>query len=259
MLAAAAQAILLATSLPSASAAVASPASIEERTVQSSWFRRHGDHGQEEEEDEDESAHDMGPMMATSSSSSAVPMPSASSSHEHGHQEAHGSHEHGHSHDDPATAIPPATEVGPELRPMPPRKKSSGGHSHGLAHADPILELNETSVFIKHGPEPLSYIEWDRASGMGRLDQLLRFVDPAALDQAQGQTLMGAVDGRWRTLYDEPNAKSRLALEKDMRSRVGSNAKREQPGRHGSLMILHIVGCVIACFILLPVGESHCF
>ncbi|CAD6884460.1 unnamed protein product [Tilletia controversa] len=220
---------------------------------------RHGDHSHDEEEKEDEE-----------------PMPV-----EHGHQHDHlqpkppienpreHSHSHGHSHDMPAQPsssipysnfthdhgpftsaqdLPDPWTAGTLLLPIPPPPPGQwGGHHHHHGNAPALTEFNETALFYAKGPAPLSYVEWDMNWGPARTNELRRFV-AAGEAESDGQPLMGAVDGRWRQLFDERDPMRRAELNQALKSLV----EKEEPARHGRLMAAHIAGCIIACFILLP-------
>ncbi|GAC92808.1 integral membrane protein [Pseudozyma hubeiensis SY62] len=211
---------------------------------------RHGDHEDEaaaEGDDHQQSMdHDM-PMSVQH----AEP---ASDGLKHG---GHHGHDHGHAHahqdvsaDGPSPAsIPDATLAGSELRDLPVWHTHKG-HSH--SHSGPVLEqLNETLLFRAHGPDPLSYIEWDSAYGLGSAAQLRRFVSNA--DILAGKPMMGVVDDRWRKLLDEQDAGQRQEIAADIASRL-PDADDEGPSRYRGLLILHVVTAVVSCFVLLPMA-----
>ncbi|KAI3491126.1 hypothetical protein L1887_44524 [Cichorium endivia] len=165
--------------------------------------------------------------------------------HEHGH-DAHSMHMDGPSPD----LVPDASIAGSELRALPVWHSHGGhGHSHG---SGPVREkLNETLLFRAKGPDPLSYIEWDFAYGVGSLAQLQRFTADA--DVLAGTEKMGVVDGRWRKLFDENDADQRKAIAQDIASRI-EDAQGQEPGRHRGLLVLHVVTAIVSCFVLLPMA-----
>ncbi|SPO23923.1 uncharacterized protein UTRI_03543_B [Ustilago trichophora] len=235
--------------------------------VESSIFKRHGDHGDEEEEvhEDGEHEHEHGhEMMAHTDMTEAVSMPVAEDHHhhhddQHSHEDPHmsSSHQHGHahSHDDMQTdgpspnSIPDAAVAGTELLDLPVWHSHGGhGHSHG---SGPVREhLNETLLFRAKGPDPLSYIEWDFGYSLGSSDQLRRFTADA--DVLSGKQKMGVVDGRWRKLFDEKEVEQRQAITADIASRLPQGGG--EPSRHRGLLMLHVVTAVLSCFVLLPMA-----
>ncbi|TKY88611.1 hypothetical protein EX895_002600 [Sporisorium graminicola] len=237
---------------------------------------RHGDHEDGEEQDaqdehEHEHEHDLTHEMTMpvhpyqfveAHDEDHEHMPQAAhmdSPHqhedEHEHEHAHG-HGHSHGHDDmqatgPSPAsIPDATVAGTELRDLPVWHAHKGhGHSHG---SGPALEkLNETSLFRAHGPDPLSYLEWDFGFGLGSASELRRFTTNA--DVLAGKPKMGVVDGRWRKFLDEQDSEQRQSIAADIASRLPEGQDQE-PSRHRGLLVLHVVTAVLSCFVLLPMA-----
>ncbi|KAJ9474435.1 putative membrane protein [Pseudozyma hubeiensis] len=211
---------------------------------------RHGDHEDEaaaEGDDHQQSMHHDMPMPVQH----AEP-----ASDDFKHEGKHGhNHGHAHAHEDVSTdgpspaSIPDATLAGSELRDLPVWHTHKG-HRH--SHSGPVLEqLNETLLFRAHGPDPLSYIEWDFAYGLGSVAQLRRFASNA--DILAGKQKMGVVDDRWRKFLDEQDAEQRQEIAADIASRLQA-AEGEGPSRHRGLLILHVVTAVISCFVLLPMA-----
>ncbi|SJX65119.1 uncharacterized protein SRS1_15940 [Sporisorium reilianum f. sp. reilianum] len=229
-------------------------------------LKRHGDHEDENEQDALEMAHEMN-MPAQHTEIAEVHQHADGGEHEHMHQDAHmddhelehshsHGHDHSHSHDNvqatgPSPAsVPDAAIAGTELRDLPVWHAHKGhGHSHG---SGPVLEqLNETLLFRAHGPDPLSYIEWDFGYGLGSVAELRRFT--ANVDVLAGKPKMGVVDGRWRKFLDEQDSEQRQAIAVDIASRL-PEAQDQQPNRHHGLLVLHVVTAVLSCFVLLPMA-----
>ncbi|WFD03666.1 hypothetical protein MOBT1_002359 [Malassezia obtusa] len=147
-----------------------------------------------------------------------------------------------------------ADTAGPALRPAP-RIVKSGHHSHS-GNTAPMEKFNETALFVRKGPVPLSYIEWDYGVGLGRLHELRRFASYQA-DRVAAQwpdrVVMGASSGYWRSLDDQDYPRGRTALREDVRARIGGDAGDVEPARYGALVVLTVVQFVLACFVLLPV------
>lgn len=124
-------------------------------------------------------------------------------------------------------------------------------HAHGT---DPIMEnLNETRLFIRKGAVPLSYVEWDFASGLGRLSELRRFVSvDAERIQAMwpNRSVIGASGGYWRTLGDIDYNVTWNALRDDIKWRTSDGVS--EPARQKGLAIFSATLFIVACFILLP-------
>ncbi|PWN37654.1 uncharacterized protein FA14DRAFT_107185, partial [Meira miltonrushii] len=132
-----------------------------------------------------------------------------------------------------------------------PLPHGAGGHNHGHGGEAPSMELNETTILRGKGPDPLSYIEWDFNYGIGKSDQLEWFTSAYHNEQeGEWKDLMGVAGGRYRHLVDEKDPKMRKSVIMDIQERVKAN--KEFVGRHGSLLILHVLGCIISCFIMLP-------
>ncbi|CDS00955.1 uncharacterized protein SPSC_04856 [Sporisorium scitamineum] len=237
--------------------------------------KRHGDHEDEDEQDEQDAndghvhgndmAHEM--TMPTQNTENAEHHQHADgddhenmhqaahmdSSHQHDHEHSHG---HGHSHHNvqatgPSPAsIPDAAVAGTELRDLPVWHAHKGhSHSHG---SGPILEqLNETLLFRAHGPDPLSYVEWDFGYGLGSVAELRRFTTNA--DVLAGRPKMGVVDGRWRKFLDESEPEQRQAIAADIASRL-PEGQGQEPSRHRGLLVFHVVTAVLSCFVLLPMA-----
>ncbi|KAL9934701.1 hypothetical protein V8E36_006476 [Tilletia maclaganii] len=213
----------------------------------SAWTRhalapRHGDHGHDDEEDEEKTpahADEHTHMHDDHHEAMAQPsIPLANFSREHGPFTA--------AVDLPDPSSPDASSLTALLLPIPPPPPGNWGGHHHHGDAPAKTHFNETDLFYSKGPAPLSYIEWDMRWGPARTNQLRRFV---AAEETGGEQLMGAVDGRWRKLFDEPDPARRTALNEELKAFVES----EEPARHFWLMVTHIVGCMLACFILLPV------
>lgn len=219
------------------------------------WQRRHGDHEDQEEEGEhhlesqmshimQESHHDMNEdTHAHSHSDSDSDSTSTSTS-------SHGGHMHSHGGPHPYDAIPEASKAGLALFSVPQLPHGAGGHNHGHGGEPPKMELNETVIVRGKGPDPLSYIEWDFNYGIGKSDQLKRFANAYNDQEAQWKDLMGVAGGRYRHLVDEKDSEMRKSVIMDIQSRVSANP--DYVGRHRSLLILHVLGCILSCFILLP-------
>ncbi|CAO1633429.1 unnamed protein product [Sympodiomycopsis kandeliae] len=195
-------------------------------------YTRHGDHEHDQQEQPEQTQH---------------------SEDSHVHKGDHiGSHSDLHSHSHKSPHVPSISEIGDAPFIVPYFAGAhTGGHSHGHSNAPPEAQLNETNLLLNKGPEPLSYLEWDFDYGMGSQAALHLFTSQKFLDADQGTAygVMGVSGGRYRTLLDEVDPVSRLAVTQDIASRVG---QPQQPARHKWLMLLHIVGASISCFILLP-------
>lgn len=220
--------------------AVASSSSL--TSTPAAWLtQRHGDHGHDEEGSHGQTDHD---------DPHHTPAPSASLEHTHTSVDAH-SHGHAHSHT-PDPHVSTIEEAG--LRPLaiPDFPHAKGGHTHAHSDAPAELHLNESKLLKSKGPEPLSYIEWDFAYGMGSIEALRRFTSPeyTELDATQEKGAMGALDGRFRTLLDEKDPQARKAIVEDIASRL----EGDQPTRHKWLLILHVAGAMLSCFVLLPLA-----
>lgn len=150
--------------------------------------------------------------------------------------------------------IIPVHDAGATLRPAP-RRNASHGHTHG-GGAPPMLALNETLLFSKKGPVPLSYIEWDYGLGAGELKELRRFASLQA-DQIAAtwpdRIVIGVAHGYWRSLADQDDPKSWTALREDVRSRIGGDMGDTEPVRHRALWVVAAFEYIFACFVLLPV------
>ena len=124
-------------------------------------------------------------------------------------------------------------------------------HAHGT---DPIMEnLNETRLFIRKGAVPLSYVEWDFASGLGRLSELRRFVSvDAERIQAMwpNRSVIGASGGYWRTLGDIDYNVTWNTLRDDIKWRTSDGVS--EPARQKGMAIFSATLFIVACFILLP-------
>jgi hypothetical protein len=221
--------------------------------------KRHGDHGHEEEHQEDMTmAMEGSGMDHTAAGASLIQSESTSGAvqHSHEHTHDHGDKPHNHHHmPNPYDSIPdPLSQDINTFIPIPQLPKGAGGHSHG-GHGEPKVDLNETLILRSKGPDPLSYIEWDFAYGMGTSETLLRFAIAAEKDGSS--PVMGVSGNRYRTLLDERDESKRIEIASDIKNRVLESA--QDPGRHRILLILHVVGCIISCFVLLPLGESNTF
>lgn len=213
--------------------------------------KRHGDHEHQVEEEEVEEHHEMAMnssdmvQNAVEASSKSVEITPGSVVHSHDH---HGDKIHHHL-PNPYDSIPdPLSQDENTFIPIPHLPKGSGGHSHG-GHGEPKMDLNETIILRQKGPDPLSYIEWDFAYGLGHSDTLLRFATASQKDESN--SVMGVSGNRYRTLVDEKDGLKRVEIASDIKSRVSS----QDPARHRSLLILHVAGCIISCFALLPLGK----
>lgn len=174
-------------------------------------------------------------------------MPSSHEMHQD-HSHSHSGHSHSHA---PAPNVPSLQEIGTSPFVTPYFVGAhTGGHSHGHSNAPPELELNETNLLMNKGPEPLSYLEWDFDYGMGTQEALTRFTSSEYQDAAKESEwgVMGVFGGRYRTLLDEKDPEQLKAVTQDIASRI------PQPARHKWLMLFHIVGASLACFVLLPLS-----
>jgi acyl-CoA synthetase (AMP-forming)/AMP-acid ligase II len=238
LVAAAATALWTASSIASTSALGIHPYKVEGDAL---LLARHGDH---EHSDVVMESSEMG-HVAHDSSNATFPSEVESLLKDHS------SHHHAHMSSaynavpDPSQVIDKATFI-----PIPPRPKGAGGHSHG-GHGEPKMDLNETVILRSKGPDPLSYIEWDFAYGIGTSDKLLLF----ASAEDESSPMMGVGENRWRTLSDEQDGSVRMSIAADIKNRVERDS--ENPGRHRSLLLFHVVGCIVSCFVLLPLGECY--
>jgi hypothetical protein len=216
---------------------------------------RHGsDEGHEEMHGGSLTMEHLSPVATTTSS--GIEQHQTGTSHSDNHHDM--GHSHSHSHHDMESSssmydvIPdPLFQSKDTFIPVPPLPIGAGGHSHGGHGAEePKLELNETVIVRWKGPDPLSYIEWDFAYGMGRSEELLRF--SKAYNEKEEENVMGVGGDRWRTLLDENDRSKRLSIASDILQRVQAN--NDDPGRHRILLLLHVIGCIISCFVLLPIG-----
>lgn len=212
--------------------------------------KRHGDH---EHEDEQPEEHMTSTMHMEDSHDEHHHEHPVTSPH---HTESSHSHGHGHSHA-PAPHVPSMQEIGssPFITPYFVGAHT-GGHSHGNSNAPPEIYLNETNLLMNKGPEPLSYLEWDFDYGLGAQDALRHFTSQAFQDAAKGSKygVMGVLGDRYRTLLDEVDPDQLARVTQDIASRVGTSEEPLQPGRHKWLMLLHIVGASVSCFVLLPLS-----
>lgn len=145
-----------------------------------------------------------------------------------------------------------ASDAGWALRPSPPIS-ASNVHAHAHGTEKPMTVFNETRLFLRKGAVPLSYVEWDFGTGLGRLSELRRFVsDDAATIQATWpmRPVIGASGGYWRTLGDIDYPVGWDALRDDIKWRIHGGS--EEPSRHLGLLVATCVLFVVACFLLLP-------
>lgn len=146
-----------------------------------------------------------------------------------------------------------AAEAGWALRPSPPVNVSNV-HAHAHGTEKPMTVFNETRLFLRKGAVPLSHIEWDFGTGLGRLSELRRF---ASVDAAQIQKMwpkrpvIGASGGYWRTLGDIDYPVAWDALREDIQWRISGGA--EEPTRQRGLLVATVCLFVTACFLLLPI------
>ena len=222
--------------------------------------KRHGDDEHEEEQQQLNGMpmDHMSPAPDKQQSTSTIELEHEQLHHqskvmtnEEAHSHAHGSHSHNEMESMHIYIPDPHFESKESFIPVPKLPKGAGGHSHG-GHAEPKLDLNESVIVRGKGPDPLSYIEWDFAYGIGKSEDLLRFSQ--AYYQKE-ENVMGVGGDRWRTLLDERDRSMRLSIASDIRKRVEGNP--EDPGRHRTLLILHVIGCIFSCFVLLPIGECQ--
>lgn len=229
------------------------------RLAQSGLEKRHGDHeeghvGQNmiHEMTEEISATESNKVSQTNKeaaplidghhlTSTLEEMHDMSDGHTHGHQHLHLPH--------PYDGVPAASVAGDLILTVPVLPKGAGGHSHGSHNEEPKTDLNETAILRGKGPDPLSFIEWDFAYGIGKSDDLVRLVNAYPENYTN---IMGVFGNRWRTLVDEKDMEARKAMVSDIRDRIKQN--HNNPGRHRTLMLLHVAGCILSCFILLPVA-----
>lgn len=202
---------------------------------------RHGDH---EHSDMDDMPMEKAAAGHVAHNASPAPSYTSVDDHSSHHQHTPSAYD---AVPDPSRVLDKATFIA-----IPPRPKGAGGHSHG-GHGDPMMDLNETLILRSKGPDPLSYLEWDFAYGIGTSDNLLRF----ASAENESSPVMGVGENRWRTLLDEPDGLVRMSIAADIKGRVKGNV--QDPGRHRALLLLHVIGCIISCFVLLPLGECYIF
>lgn len=246
------QAFLLVATIPGASSVATTTASVivnERSTPQAPvpLFARHGD-----PEYEKMTAMDM--MSSTFAlvspvlSSAVQPQSTtqAGSMHLHNHDSDSDSHKHSPNPYD-GVADAHLQDIHSFIS-IPPRPVGSGSHYHG-GRGEAKVDLNETAILRSKGPDPLSYVEWDFAYGIGTSDNLLRFSSA----EQESLHVMGVGGGRWRTLLDEKDGSVRKSIALEIQQRVQNSA--EDPGRHRTLLILHVIGCIVSCFVLLPLGE----
>lgn len=146
-----------------------------------------------------------------------------------------------------------ADKAGWALRPSP-LLNLSNVHAHAHGTDEVMITLNETRLYLRKGAVPLSYIEWDFGSGLGRLSELRRFVSDDAMQiQATwpNRSVVGASGGYWRTLGDIDYPVSWDSLREDIKWRT--NEGKQEPARHTGLLVFSSVLFIMACFILLPV------
>ncbi|UZJ55073.1 hypothetical protein CBS101457_004393 [Exobasidium rhododendri] len=244
--------LLGASSIASTSALVLerAPPSFSLHPLELTLSKRHGD-------DEHEEVHHGMPV-------SQMPTPAKPTQDEHHHDTNHlqsnntsqtnKEEHHHHNHmDDMTVFIPdPLAQTKDTFLSVPKLPKGAGGHSHG-GHAEPKLELNESVILRGKGPDPLSYIEWDFSYGIGKLPDLVRFSKAYSQLNDESSNIMGVGGGRWRTLVDEKEGAVRSSIASDIKHRVDSGSD-DDVGRHRLLLISHVVGCIISCFILLPIA-----
>jgi hypothetical protein len=174
---------------------------------------------------------------------------------DHGHDEH--ADEAEHEHDVPALAAAPGELI--PTWPLPGNSNGGGGHHGHGGHQAPAYELDEQQLLhIAGGPLPLSYFEWDFNYGAGADEELLRFT--RNISEVDGPKMMGTVNGIWRTLVDEGRSgpEGRQALEVAIKNSIGEDGR--VPSRHAGLLVLHVAGSILACFIILPIsetGQSH--
>lgn len=239
-------ALLAASSFASTSALAVGPAGRDYGVLE---VKRHGD--------ADENGFGIHSAAATSHGSHPHSEPAddpaaAPNPHSHDGHDGHDMHDmhdmHGASFYD---VIPdPLLQTSATFIPVPALPVGAGGHSHGGHGAEePKLELNETVIVRWKGPDPLSYIEWDFGYGVGKSDDLLRFSQAYKQGAAN---VMGVSGERWRTLVNERDEETRMQVASDVLHRVQES--HQDPGRHGALLILHVVGCILSCFVALPIG-----
>lgn len=145
-----------------------------------------------------------------------------------------------------------AAEAGWALRPSPPINVSNV-HAHAHGTEKPMAMLNETRLFLRKGAVPLSYVEWDFGTGLGRMSELRRF---ASVDAAQIQKMwpkrpvIGASGGYWRTLGDIDYPVAWNSLREDIQWRTSGGS--QEPSRQRGLLVATVCLFVVACFLLLP-------
>ncbi|WFD41544.1 hypothetical protein MPSI1_000175 [Malassezia psittaci] len=147
-----------------------------------------------------------------------------------------------------------AQDAGPALRPAP-RRIDSGHHAHQSTTA-PLEQLNETALFIRKGPVPLSYIEWDFNLGPGQLSELRRFTSTPAdqiIRQWPDRVVMSSSDGYWRSLEDQDYVQGQESLRADVKNRIGNEDHFQEPTRHRTLSVLCSIHFLFTCFIILPI------
>ena len=122
-----------------------------------------------------------------------------------------------------------ADKAGWALRPSP-LLNLSNVHAHAHGTDEVMITLNETRLYLRKGAVPLSYIEWDFGSGLGRLSELRRFVSDDAMQiQATwpNRSVVGASGGYWRTLGDIDYPVSWDSLREDIKWRT--NEGKQEP------------------------------
>lgn len=152
----------------------------------------------------------------------------------------------------PVDVIVPANDQDSSLR-LCPSLGVSSHHSHGHGNSRPVEQLNETELFSRKGPMALSYIEWDFANGMGKLEELHRFTGKEAeqlLNNNTQRAVIGSVQDRWRTLADWSATNTWWPLLLDIRSRIGDGSR--EPGRYPGLFAFYSALVILSGFILLP-------
>ncbi len=204
--------------------------------------------------EEEEHMHEHKPDPAAHEHAHADEHHDAESMHKEPH--SHG-HSHGHAHHaSPATYVPPIPANGELIKIPPITGDGTSGHHHGGGGAAAAVSLNESHLFQWSGPLPLSYIEYDFSYGLGADEELRRFTDHLAPEGAP--KLMGSVNGIFRTLVDEgrndDGGRKRLGLEQDIKNQLSEGGRAS---RHRGLMMLHVLGSILACFVLLPIGECE--
>lgn len=153
---------------------------------------------------------------------------------------------------DEVDALMGADQAGWALRPSPPISMANV-HAHAHGSEAPMLTLNETRLFLRKGAVPMSYVEWDFGSGMGRMSELRRFVsDDAAQVQMTwpDRPVIGRSGGYWRTLGDLDYPVAWNSLREDLKYRIGDG--KNEPTRQRGLAALTTFLFIMACFVILP-------